>query len=196
MNEEILKEAIKNKNKFEESTLDWGDDVKEVPKFRNNSVAYYDNIYQQDRSFSKLLTKINELFNIKKFREILTSSRYPVNQFGYSNFHETQVSRYGDEGQKYNYHIDSVGSIDRKLTMVYYFHEEPKNYTGGEISLTDSPIYNGKIMDKSRKVTTLIPENNMAVIFGSKLPHFVHPTKSPKIFSKGRFSVNCWIGNK
>ena len=80
--------------------------------------------------------------------------------------------------------------------MVYYFHEEPKNYTGGEISLTDSPISSGKIMDKSRKVTTLIPENNMAVIFGSKLPHSVNPTKSPKIFSKGRFSVNCWVGNK
>ncbi len=46
---------------------------------------------------------------------------------------------------------------------------------------------------KAKKIT-IKPENNMAVIFGGKTPHFVHPTKSPKTFNKGRFSVNCWIG--
>ena len=191
-NKEILKEAIKNKKKFEESVIGGGKDK----KFRNNTVAYYDVIYQQDRSFSKLLTKIDELFATNEFKEVLSSSPHPVNNFIQSNYHETQVSRYGDEGQKYNYHVDSFADNKRQLTMVYYFHEEPKKYTGGELSITRSPIYRGKRMDKSQEEITITPENNMALIFGGTTPHFVHPTKSPKTFGKGRFSVNCWIGRR
>jgi Rps23 Pro-64 3,4-dihydroxylase Tpa1-like proline 4-hydroxylase len=191
-NKEILAEAVNNKKKFEESVIGAGKDK----KFRNNTVAYYDLIYQQDRSKSKLLKKIDDLFNTPIFKEVLSSSPSPISKFSSSNYHETQVSRYGDEGQKYNYHVDAFSNDNRQLTMVYYFNEEPKKYKGGEISLTDSPIFRGKKMDKSREEVTIIPENNMAVVFGGRLPHFVHPTKSPKTFSKGRFSVNCWIGIK
>jgi Rps23 Pro-64 3,4-dihydroxylase Tpa1-like proline 4-hydroxylase len=191
-NKEILKEAIKNKNSFEESVIGEGKNK----KFRNNIVAYYDVIYDKDRSFSKLLTKIDDLFANTQFKDVLASSPYPLSNFMMSNYHETQVSRYGDEGQKYNYHIDSFTGQSRQLTMVYYFNEEPKKYKGGEISFTKSPISKGKKMDKSQEEITIKPENNMAVVFGARLPHFVHPTKSPKTFSKGRFSVNCWIGNR
>ena len=189
-NKEILAEAIKNKKDFQESVIGGGKNK----KFRNNTVAYYDEIYSQDRSFSKLLTKIEDLFRTDQFKEVLASSPDPVNRFSMSNRHETQVSRYGDEGQKYNYHVDAFADNRRDLTLVYYFNEEPKKYSGGEISFTKSPIFNGKKMDKSQKEITIKPENNMAVIFGGKTPHFVHPTKSPKTFNKGRFSVNCWIG--
>jgi SM-20-related protein len=191
-NKEILSEAVKNKNRFEDSVIGGGKNK----KFRNNTVAYYDKIYETDRSFSKLLTKIDDLFGTDEIKEILASSPDPLNKFSMSNFHETQVSRYGDEGQKYNYHVDSFADNKREVSMVYYFNEEPKKYTGGEISFTKSPIYRGKKMDKSQKEITITPENNMLVIFGGKTPHFVHPTKSPKTFSKGRFSVNCWIGNR
>jgi Rps23 Pro-64 3,4-dihydroxylase Tpa1-like proline 4-hydroxylase len=191
-NEDILNETIKNKKKFEPAIIGKGKDK----EFRDNLVAYYDVIYQNDRTFSKLLTKIDELFATDQFKEILASSPEPINRFDLSNYHETQVSRYGDEGQKYNYHIDAFSNENRQLTMVYYFHEEPKKYTGGEITLTSSPIFRGKKMDNSKKETTIIPENNMAVIFGSRVAHCVNPTKSLKTFNKGRFSVNCWIGRK
>lgn len=191
-NKEILAEAVKNKNKFTESIIGGGKNK----KFRNNTVAYYDEIYSQDRNSSKLLTKIDDLFSTDQFKEILTSSPDPVNRFSMSNYHETQVSRYGDEGQKYNYHVDAFASDQREVTLVYYFNEEPKKYSGGEISFTKSPIFHGKKMDKSQKEIVITPENNMAVIFGGKTPHFVHSTKSPKTFNKGRFSVNCWIGKR
>jgi Rps23 Pro-64 3,4-dihydroxylase Tpa1-like proline 4-hydroxylase len=191
-NKEILAEAVSNKKKFEESVIGAGKDK----KFRNNIVAYYDTMYQEDRTKSKLLTKIDDLFRTPAFKEVLSSSPSPINLFSTSNYHETQVSRYGDEGQKYNYHVDAFSNQDRQLTLVYYFNDEPKKYKGGEISLTDSPIFRGKRMDKSRKEIKITPENNMALVFGGRLPHFVHPTKSPKTFAKGRFSVNCWIGMK
>jgi Rps23 Pro-64 3,4-dihydroxylase Tpa1-like proline 4-hydroxylase len=191
-NKEILSEAVRNKKKFEESVIGTGKDK----KFRNNTVAYYDTIYQEDRTKSKLLTKIDDLFKTPTFKEVLSSSPSPIHLFNTSNYHETQVSRYGDEGQKYNYHIDAFSSNDRQLTLVYYFNEEPKKYKGGEISLTNSPLFKGKKMDKNAKEYTVTPENNIALVFGARLPHFVHPTKSPKTFGKGRFSVNCWIGIK
>lgn len=191
-NEDIFKEAVSNKKNFEPAVIGEGKNT----KFRSNLVAYYDKIYQTDRSSSKLLTKIDDLFKTDQFKDVLSSSPYPITQFSKSNFHETQVSRYGDEGQKYNYHIDAFADDMRQVTVVYYFHEEPKKYTGGEITLTSSPIYKGKIMDKSRKEITITPENNMAVIFGGTTAHSVTPTKSLKTFSKGRFSVNCWIGRR
>jgi Rps23 Pro-64 3,4-dihydroxylase Tpa1-like proline 4-hydroxylase len=51
-------------------------------------------------------------------------------------------------------------------------------------------------VDNNAELITIEPENNMAVIFGSRIPHTVLPTTSPKEFNRGRFSVNCWIGIK
>jgi SM-20-related protein len=191
-NNEILTEAVKNKKEFELANISSGTDE----SFRNNKTAYYDNVYSHDRSKSKLLTLIDTLFKGVEFQEILDSSPQPINLFSQSNYHSIQVSRYGDKGQLYKYHIDAFNDNLRQLTLVYYFHEEPKKYKGGEIQFTNSPIYKGKPIDNNAELITIEPENNMAVIFGSRTPHTVLPTTSPKTFSKGRFSVNCWIGNR
>ena len=52
-NNEILSEAINNKNKFKHAVISIG----EKPDFRSNKAAYYDEIYINDRSRSKLLNK-------------------------------------------------------------------------------------------------------------------------------------------
>lgn len=191
-NKEILEEAIKNKKHFEHGVIGSG----KKPDFRSNKVVYYDTLYKEDRSKSKLLTKLDEVFQDKKFKEALASAPYPMHFFNQSNYHETQVSRYGDGGQEYKYHIDAFGNDSRTVTFVYYFNEEPKKYKGGEIQFTKSPIYDGQPMDKNTEPITLIPENNMAVVFGSRIAHTVLPTTSPKAFNKGRFSMNCWIGKR
>lgn len=191
-NKEILEEAVKNKKIFEHAIIGSG----KKPDFRSNKVAYYDTIYQKNRMKSKLLTRLDKLFSSTDFSEVLASSPHPLNKFSLSNYHETQVSRYGDAGQHYMYHIDAFNDIRRELTLVYYFHEEPKKYKGGEILFTKSPIYKGKVMDPNEEPIKIVPENNMAVIFGARVAHCVLPTTSPKTFSKGRFSVNCWIGRK
>ena len=191
-NKEILAEAIKNKNKFKHAVIGSG----KKPAFRSNKTAYYDDIYTNDRTKSNLLTKLDELFADIKFQEMLASAQYPIYLFSQSNYHESQVSRYGDGGQHYKYHIDAFNDNQRQVTVVYYFHEEPKRYKGGEIQFTQSPIYKGEPIDKNVEPITIVPENNMMVIFGSHIPHMVLPTTSPKTFSKGRFSVNCWVGRR
>ena len=92
-NEEILSEAINNKKEFKPATTYDGN----TKNFRNNVSSYYDTVYSGNRSSSKLLTRLEELFTDQKFINILNSSTYPINLFSDSNYHESQVSRYGDE---------------------------------------------------------------------------------------------------
>jgi Rps23 Pro-64 3,4-dihydroxylase Tpa1-like proline 4-hydroxylase len=192
-NKEMLEEAISHKKDFRNS----GTGIDNVTtEFRDNKVAYFDDMYVHDRTKSKLLSHIQSMFSMDEFKNILSSAQYPINLFPSSTFHETQVSRYGDNGQKYGYHIDSFDNERRQLTIVYYMNEEPKKYKGGEILLTRSTISKGKVMDPNEEPIKIVPENNMAVIFGARVAHCVLPTKSPKTFSKGRFSINCWIGKK
>jgi len=80
---------------------------------------------------------------------LLSSSQIPLNEFNQTNVHETQVSRYGDSSQKYDWHCDSDNK-KRIITIVYYFHKEPKKYKGGEIELSRSPSAFGKIVDDNK----------------------------------------------
>ena len=191
-NSEIFAEAIKNKKNFK-----LGIAIDKNKKFRTNLMIDYDIIYNKDRTKSKLLNLIDKNFKNMKFKEILNSFVFPINLFGQTNFHESQVSRYGNQGQEYKYHQDSFAENNsRMITLVYYFNKEPKKYKGGEIQFTRSPISDGKIFDKNQTPITITPENNMMVIFNSKVAHTVLPTTSPKTFDSGRFSVNIWVGVK
>ena len=57
--EEILEEAVKNKKKFTDAAVFAGTQK----DFRSNKVAYYDNIYLEDRTKSKLLSGIDKIFS-------------------------------------------------------------------------------------------------------------------------------------
>lgn len=191
INKQIMNEAIVNKKKFNDGIIGKGLDK----NFRSNKTAYYDIIYITDRSKSFLLSALDGKFsNNAEFRELLSTCPLPVGDFLMTTTHETQVSRYGDEKQYYNWHQDRFANMKRHLTLVYYFFKEPKKWTGGEIVFTDSPAFEAKLFEENPKIKTLIPENNMAVVFGANMLHRVEPTNSPKDFASGRFSVNCWIG--
>jgi len=140
-----------------------------------------------------LLSALDGLFINPRFREILSTSPYPICDFTLTGTHETQVSRYG-LSQKYNWHQDRFDNVRRHLTLVYYFFKEPKKWSGGELLLTDSPAYEGGLIDKHPKLEHITPENNMGVVFSSTVLHKVSKTKTTNKFSDGRFSSNIWIG--
>lgn len=196
VNQSILKEAVSLSDRFQDGVTG---DVEKSKNFRTNVTAYYDNIYNSEskpRTMSTLLQSVEGIFSDTNFREILASSPYPLNMFPFTNTHESQVSRYGNDSQHYTWHIDRFDNLSRVLTFVYYFFEEPKTFTGGDIQFTNSPIYDGVTVQGDPKLVTIIPENNMAAVFSSTIPHRVLPTSSPVEFSKGRFSLNCWIGKQ
>ncbi len=191
INKDILKEAMRNKKTFVHATTGRGIDK----KFRSNSVSFYDTLYQNKRKKSCLIKNVEGLFSDNvKFRETLASSQYPLSEFLVTNTHETQVSRYGNAEQKYEFHIDRFSNNSRLITVVYYFHKEPQCWEGGQIEFTKSPIAIGVEVDKDSNKKLVTPQNDMMVIFGGNNAHRVLPTKSPKEFSKGRFSMNCWVG--
>jgi Rps23 Pro-64 3,4-dihydroxylase Tpa1-like proline 4-hydroxylase len=197
INKEILDEAVGLKKYFFEALLE--DDMKKKER-RNNKTIYYDSHYENKRDDSSLLRNIAEFFTNDELFDILHSSKYPMNLFTKTNWHETQVSRYGDNGQKYIWHIDNNNTSNRLITFVYYFNVEPKKYKGGEIVFSSSPITDCnkgcKLLDESMPQIKIMPENNVGYIFDTWTAHTVLPTTSPKSFKDGRFSLNCWLGVK
>ena len=195
INKKILDEAISNKKNFNPSSVG-GKENNIIKKTRSNISSFYDEVYASDRTKSILLKTMDNFFSHSSIGAILSSSRIPLNEFSGTNVHETQVSRYGNDKQKYDWHCDSSDK-KRIITMVYYMNKEPKKYTGGEIQLSRSPCMFGKLVDDKKDNTiTITPENNMMVIFAGNDSHRVLQTTSPKKFEGGRFSVNCWIGKK
>jgi SM-20-related protein len=191
INKRILKEAISLEGKFTQATTG-NSNIK--PDYRSNKVCYYDEMYSTDRSKSMLLTQLESKFvQDGQFRGLLSTSPPPIGDFLMTNKHETQVSRYGEK-EYYEWHVDRFANMDRHLTLIYYFFEEPQKFTGGELEITDSPAHDEILFEKSPNIKTIIPKNNMAIIIGADKLHRVLPVKSPKEFGLGRFSVNCWIG--
>jgi len=191
-NKHILKEAKKNEQSFQESITMGGKN----PEMRTNIVCYYDEIYKEHREKSVLLTQFTKFFlHNKPFREILESSPYPFRRFTQTDHDETQVSRYG-RNQEYKWHIDSGSINERLVTVIYYFNTEPQQWTGGDLSISNSPIFNGGLMEKNPKIKTIKPKNNLLLVISAFTPHRVKPTISPANFIDGRFSVNCWVGFK
>jgi len=191
-NEKILGEVIKLKPLFHDAVTS-GNKGK---TFRSNKVAYYDEIYNSNRQKSPLLSELDKLFKTEKITETLISSPYPLNDFSSTNYHESQVSRYGNRGQKYKWHSDKMpNSTKRLITFVYYFNKSPPKFSGGDFQITNSPIYDGNIIKKDAKIKIIKPKNNIGIFFPSYCAHRVMETKSPKKFEDGRFSINCWIGH-
>lgn len=96
------------------------------------------------------------------------------------------------DGGFFGPHIDTfTGQLrtglhsDRVLTMVYYFHRQPKGFSGGALAL--HPF---------SKVSPLLiePVDNRLVAFPSFAMHSVQPIQVPgDAWDNARFAVNCWF---
>jgi SM-20-related protein len=90
-------------------------------------------------------------------------------------------------------HIDTAAYVrqpgDRMLTMVYYFHREPKGFGGGALRIhppsappADAPQH-----------VDLVPENNSLIAFAAWAPHEVLPVSVPSgRYEDCRFAINFW----
>lgn len=137
--------------------------------------------------FSELI--INRIQTIIPY--ILTKLEVPL--FSISQI-ESQLTAHND-GNYYKLHNDDgVPDIsNRKVSYVYYFHQEAKPFSGGELLIYDSKVENKfYLADKSFK--TVEPRNNSIVFFLSRHFHEVLPVVCPsKAFSDSRFTINGWI---
>lgn len=103
-----------------------------------------------------------------------------------------------NDGDFFKVHQDnsSVEPLDiprREISYVYYFHSEPKAFTGGQLKLYNSQ--DGAVQhSKKRSAETITPRQNTLVLFPSSYDHEVLPVRCPsRRFENSRFTVNGWI---
>lgn len=105
---------------------------------------------------------------------------------------ELELAAHND-GAHFTLHSDTyarheVARGDRMLSAVYYFHREPKGFTGGALRLHRLGAAPG---DAGEDVA---PDDNSLVVFPSWGPHEVMPIRCASgDFADSRFAVNCWI---
>ena len=99
-----------------------------------------------------------------------------------------------NEGAHFALHTDTYRTAlkargDRMLSAVYYFHAEPKMFSGGLLRLHRIGARPG-----DPGGADIAPEQNSLVVFPSWGPHEVLRVSCPSgAFADSRFAVNCWI---
>ncbi len=103
-----------------------------------------------------------------------------------------------NDGAFYHEHIDTFtgqpdGESERALTGVYYFHRQPKGFSGGDLRLhAIAPMADG-----TRRFNDISPDLDMFVLFPAWVPHEVRPVHCPSgAFGDSRFAVNCWYRSR
>ncbi|MDH3600115.1 MAG: 2OG-Fe(II) oxygenase [Candidatus Tectomicrobia bacterium] len=82
----------------------------------------------------------------------------------------------------------------RKLSYVYYFHREPKRFSGGDLLLYDTDI---EANLGTTTFTRIDPLHNSIIFFPSSYFHQITPVDcDTSDFGDGRFTVNGWLRAK
>jgi Rps23 Pro-64 3,4-dihydroxylase Tpa1-like proline 4-hydroxylase len=107
---------------------------------------------------------------------------------------ETQATA-SNHGDFFHCHSDNGAEAvaAREVTFVYFFHHEPKQFSGGELRIYDSRRENNNYVPTAN-YRTIVPEQNQLVLFASGLSHEITPVDCPSgQFADSRFTVNGWI---
>jgi Rps23 Pro-64 3,4-dihydroxylase Tpa1-like proline 4-hydroxylase len=84
---------------------------------------------------------------------------------------------------------DKTGKQDRLVSAVYYFHREPRRFSGGTLRL-----YRLGDLEAAGDYVEFEPEQNSLVVFPSWVRHEVRPVSCPDCsFEDYRFAVNAWL---
>jgi Rps23 Pro-64 3,4-dihydroxylase Tpa1-like proline 4-hydroxylase len=114
---------------------------------------------------------------------------FPVGQI------EAQVTVHND-GDYYRVHNDN-GTVDtraREISYVYYFHREPKQFTGGELALFDSTFDDDGRQVPIGSPIIVEPADDSLVVFPSSCLHEVRPVHMlSHAMEDGRFTINGWV---
>jgi SM-20-related protein len=127
------------------------------------------------------------------FDRIQKSLRVP--SFSISRI-EAQITASND-GEYFKIHNDNTHAalVTRRVTYVYFFHREPKAFTGGELRLYDSR-FDGRRYVAGQSFRTVVPQQNMVVFFPSYFMHEIVTVNCPsRSFADSRFTLNGWIHN-
>jgi Rps23 Pro-64 3,4-dihydroxylase Tpa1-like proline 4-hydroxylase len=107
---------------------------------------------------------------------------------------EVQITASND-GDFFLLHDDngSEGVSARRLTFVYFFHGEPRQFEGGELRIHDSHLKEGEYVSDGT-FETIVPQQNRIVFFPCELQHEITTVNCPsQLFADSRFTLNGWL---
>lgn len=105
---------------------------------------------------------------------------------------EMQITASG-EGDYFRLHSDTDSKSTREISFVYYFHREPRRFSGGELRLYQSKRVGDQLIPADHP-QTLSPRQDMLLLFPSMNDHEVLPVRVPSnAFADSRFTINGWI---
>jgi Rps23 Pro-64 3,4-dihydroxylase Tpa1-like proline 4-hydroxylase len=107
---------------------------------------------------------------------------------------ERQLTAHGSGGF-FAPHVDTGHSItvSRRISGVYYFHANPRRFTGGELKLYDTWV-TPTGSTAAGTYTTLTPLDNSLVCFPSDTFHEVCPVQcETDAFADSRFTITIWF---
>jgi hypothetical protein len=143
-------------------------------------------LMNQDEQTAVLTTRIQAF--LPRILQKLGREAFPVSQI------EAQITA-SNHGDFFYCHSDDCaeGISTRALTFVYFFHREPKAFSGGDLRIYDSKLENAQWV-KADNHQTIVPEQNRMVFFPSSLVHEITPVECPsEAFADSRFTVNGWF---
>jgi Rps23 Pro-64 3,4-dihydroxylase Tpa1-like proline 4-hydroxylase len=107
---------------------------------------------------------------------------------------EAQLTVHSD-GDYFQVHTDNGDdeTRTRAISYVYYFHRQPKRFTGGELVLFDTRLENGQSIAVGPPVV-IEPEDDSLIVFPSGCLHEVRPVQMLSDDPEdGRFTINGWV---
>jgi SM-20-related protein len=155
-----------------------------VPEYRRSRVLF-------DLGEYRILIADRILANLPTILRILQRDAFPL------WYIDSQITASND-GDFYRAHRDNGASepVDiplRQLSFVYYFHSEPKAFSGGLLRFHDLAEGEGEDQGKIT-VKTIVPRQNTVVFFHSSCEHEVLPVNCPsREFGNSRFTLNGWL---
>ena len=177
-NQIVIETAIQQRDQYIESTT-----TTKADKYRQSYVLFSQYFPELSALIqSKILAVLPEILIKLNFRP------FEISEI------EVQLTAHND-GCYYKIHNDagSEKTASRQITYVYYFYQEPKAFSGGELKIYDTELQ-GTGVTTHPKYKTITPTNNSIIFFNSRSRHEVIPVICPsKLFQHSRFTVNGWI---
>ena len=107
---------------------------------------------------------------------------------------EAQITASND-GDFFHLHDDngSEGVAARHLTLVYFFHREPRQFEGGELRIHNAHFKDGHCVSDGT-YQTIVPRQNQIVFFPCELQHEITAVECrSQQFADSRFTLNGWL---
>ena len=173
-NRQLCQIAFEKREQFTQSKTS---PSKLYPDWRRSTVIY-------DIQIENAVSRLDQEIRLR-LREVLAALRIPAFEI---DSIEMQLTSHND-GEYYKWHTDNGTreTQSRMITFIYYFHQIPKGFQGGELIIYPEP----------ESEIVLEPQNDSLVFFSSHTRHEVKRIVCPsRRFEDGRFTLNGWIRRK